>query len=91
MTCEARHTKFQPSDDEWKCPKCGATSLEGFCIDDISCNSDINCNKLHCDDYCRCDQCGYHANGATIARRICEKIGLVKCECCNGTGFAKNT
>jgi rubredoxin len=27
MTCPVKHTKFQPTDAQWRCPKCGADNV----------------------------------------------------------------
>lgn len=31
--CNSKHTKYQPTDEEWRCPKCGSDS-EKFWIED---------------------------------------------------------
>lgn len=62
--CKRRHTDWQPSDEEWRCPECGIgyTFLDGddcgFVIDD---SVNEACDALHVDDEVRCYRCGYSA------------------------------
>lgn len=47
--CQYKHTKYQPTDEEWKCPKCGASydENEEFIIWDAV---GENCSLLHDED-----------------------------------------
>ena len=84
------HTEYQPSDEEWKCPKCGAGAEDGFCIYDPSyCedDGDENCPKLHNDDSIICEECEFSCSGEEFAKMAKEKSTKVKCSHCNGTGW----
>jgi hypothetical protein len=85
--CDAKHTLYQPTDKEWRCPKCGADS-EKFYIYESASNDD-SCSKLHCDDDVRCFACDSEWTGSRIASIMKKKanMDIVKCKCCNGTGY----
>lgn len=51
--CNAKHTNYQPTDDEWKCPKCGAGSGE-FLYDDMAELAGDECGLLHDEDSLVC-------------------------------------
>lgn len=85
MVCQVKHTTFQPTDDQWKCPKCGAGSRDFTILwpaDDTE-----DCDMLHEEDVCVCDACGYEESGKIVAAAIKRKLGLVKCPHCKGTGY----
>lgn len=88
MTCTCKHTAYQVSDEEWKCPKCGATAEEGFVIMDTP---NFDCEKYHDDDEIECERCGYCIDGKSFARAVHKKKGLVKCPCCKGKGVVKKS
>ena len=48
--CPGEHTEYQPTDDEWKCPKCGA-GVEDFRI--VAADYP-DCDKLHTTDIVTC-------------------------------------
>lgn len=87
------HTKYQPPFEEWACPKCGASVEGGFLIEETGiCPDDDNaCELLHSDDEVRCYTCGYTANGARVASLLLKKNSMVKCSCCNGSGYVKGS
>jgi hypothetical protein len=87
IICNRKHTKYQPTDEQWRCPNCGAGN-ESFYIDNDDSASD--CGLLHVDDTIVCD-CGQIWSGkqlAQIMRRI-YKNGVKRCPHCNGTGWTK--
>ena len=93
MECPAKHTKYQPKDEDWKCPKCGvATSYKdekeqsrmGFIIDESDPLSTDVCNLVHqADDVC-CYACGYFATGKRAMDALAKKNNLKPCEHCEG-------
>lgn len=85
MDCPHKHTKYQPTDEEWKCPKCGATAVDGFIIEDGP-NED-ECPSLHNDDFIRCSRCDYETSGKAFAAYVMKKNSLVPCPCCKGKGM----
>jgi len=90
MSCNSKHTKFQPTEDQWKCPVCGTDNKNGdFYVDENY--GDENCELLHVDDYIKCEICGSTFDGKDLAKAIQKKFDLVPCSCCKGTGFVKRT
>lgn len=85
MVCNIKHTKYQPLNKEFKCPKCGAQSPD-FCVDE---SENMECEKLHDTDYLRCWQCHYDTNGKTFVAFLVKKDTLVPCPCCKGRGMVK--
>lgn len=90
FTCKGKHTSFQPDNDQFKCPKCGAPS-GNFYIDESGANAHEECTLIHTDDFCACVDCGYSASGASVARALMKAghVGMVQCSCCKGTGWVK--
>lgn len=95
MTCNARHTKYQPTDEEFRCPKCGAGPEEGFIIDDSPEDADSDCGLLHEDDCIVCNNCKteHHRDtdysGKSYAALMVKKNNLVPCPHCKGKGLVK--
>jgi len=92
MNCPAKHTKYQPTEAEWKCPRCLATfdSKKPFYVQEPVDGTE-DCLKLHCDDFLFCDTCGYSATGKSFAAQIVKAKNLKPCPHCNGTGLVKAT
>lgn len=91
--CPHKHTKYQPTDEEWVCPKCGEglnSKSGGFVIwEGVTDMEDSQCTSLHNDDYLKCQSCGYDCQGKDFAAYVVKKNSLIPCPCCNGTGFVK--
>jgi len=85
MACLAKHTVYQPKDEEWKCPKCGADNNHFTIIDSAPLVSD-DCVLLHSTDECECTKCGYGGSGVSVARALMNQGNLVPCPCCKGKG-----
>ena len=85
-TCDRKHTKFQPTDEQWKCPKCGRGSDVFYMSDD---SIDCYCPLLHDDDYIVCENCEREWTGKKLAAVMAKNAGLVKCPHCKGSGFVK--
>ena len=88
--CGKKHTAYQPANDEWYCPKCGEEAegvSGGFIIDtNWSLSADTDCEKLHTDDTCVCNRCGYGATGAVVAKQLMKKSNCIPCPTCEGKG-----
>jgi hypothetical protein len=92
MNCTAKHTKYQPTEEEMRCPKCGA-GLGDFCVDESAPGADEDCGLLHVEDILIC----YGPNGAgcdwagasaqAFASRIAKAKSLVPCSHCKGKGL----
>ena len=88
MGCPAKHTKFQPTDEEWRCPRCGAGS-DYFYIELSAPDADPDCDKLHVDDWIICDNCGGGWKGSTVAKKLKEKLNYIPCPYCKGRGYIR--
>jgi DNA-directed RNA polymerase subunit RPC12/RpoP len=88
MKCPAKHAKYDIPDDEFKCPKCGATpdNVKPFYICDPDPESHGDCPKLHSRDGIYCTNCEATYSGERLAGIIMKKKNLVKCPCCKGRG-----
>jgi hypothetical protein len=94
MSCTRKHTKYQPLDEEFKCPRCGATpntdlqfiqeppKTEWGTLDD-------ECTELHDDDMCNCNRCDYGVSGKSFAARLMKQNNLIPCPHCKGRGLVK--
>lgn len=90
MACTVKHTQFQPANDEWKCPKCGAGN-EKFVIDE-SASKDEDCVLLHEEDTCYCYECELAWSGKKIAAMLeknAKEGEYVTCPHCKGFGRVK--
>ncbi len=90
--CKHKHTKYQPTEAEWKCPNCDAP-IGDFCVDECV---NAECPDLHPDDGLICYGLNgkgcpgeYGTSGQAFANLCVKKNNLVKCNCCNGTGYVK--
>lgn len=90
--CTAKHTSYQPTVEEFNCPKCEAKCGD-FCVDD---GPNMECPDLHDDDNLVCYGKGgegckkqYYVSGKVFAAACAKKGGLVKCDCCKGTGYVQ--
>lgn len=94
MTCPAKHTVYQPTDAEFRCPRCEA-SCGIFCIDNNQDDADSHCPKLHPNDRLICygkkdgNPCHYETSGRAFAARLAKAKNIVPCPYCRGTGVAK--
>ena len=84
MICDAKHTAFQPTDEQWVCPKCG--DKENFYIDEPDQEANEECDKLHNNDEVRCDKCGFGASGKTVASKLQKLHHREVCPTCKGAG-----
>lgn len=84
MTCDVKHTKYQPKGEEYNCPKCG--SSEFFCYESES----NDCEKLHNSDILICEVCRHEETGSSFARKLFKKLNLVVCQHCNGKGMVES-
>lgn len=86
--CIGKHTAYQPTDEDWRCPKCGQGSdgaNGGFTLD-----GKYDCYKLHTDDACMCYECGYEASGSVVAKLMMKKSEQIICPTCKGKGTVLN-
>lgn len=70
MTCEHKHTKFQPNHNEWKCPKCNAGPYYFY----IEASMNDDCLQIHEDDEIRCTNCGSYWDGKKVTTLMSKKI-----------------
>lgn len=84
--CTEKHTKYQPPDSDWKCPKCGATADDPngfFCDEAVS----PDCERLHEADGLVCYGCGHATSGKDFATRLQKAANMVPCPHCKGHGL----
>lgn len=74
MICAMKHTEFQPTDSQWRCPKCNAPAGD-FYIDGLDSSND--CQKVHTDDLVHCFECDFRSTGEQVVTLI-EKCILAK-------------
>lgn len=85
VICSAKHTTFQPTDDQWKCPGCGV-DFNFFVIENPDEESADGCVKVHVNDEIRCGKCLYAATGKQTAAKL-QKVHHHKvCPTCKGAG-----
>jgi len=91
MICEAKHTSYQPTFEEFKCPRCGAQPPEGICIDDLVEGAEDTCELLHVGDYLRCytHDCHYETSGKAFANKLIKDNHMTTCPTCKGKGVVK--
>lgn len=89
MKCNAKHTLYQPKDEEWACPYCGASQQDGtgLVIEEPDETSDEACELLHVHDYLFCYTCRKGITGKAFAARLQKINNLVTCPCCKGKGL----
>jgi transcription initiation factor TFIIIB Brf1 subunit/transcription initiation factor TFIIB len=92
--CKFKHTKYEPTEEEFMCPKCGA-KVGHFCIDE---GPNMDCDQLHDEDNIVCygvDGKGCPAEYGTTGKKfvawLLKKNDMVPCECCKGKGFVRST
>jgi hypothetical protein len=85
LNCQGKHTTWDPPEKEFSCPKCGAKCGDFF-IEEKGILADDDCGKLHVDDYCICNTCGFGITGQKFVANEMRKRDLVKCPCCQGAG-----
>ncbi len=84
MTCKGKHVKYEPTDEEWCCPKCRSGNNYFTVWPDVD-----DCDKLHNKDYCSCIRCGYECSGKEVSDFFIKKNSMVPCPCCKGKGMVK--
>lgn len=87
MNCTAKHTKYQPTDAEWKCPECGTPPPDGFCIDEPADGHSDDCPKLHVNDGLYCYKCKASRSGGRWAAALQKAANMVDCPHCKGRGL----
>ena len=92
MICSAKHTKYQPTDEEWRCPKCGADN-KGFWIDELDPDAHDECPLLHERETLVCHSCPrgdmFSTSGKAFAAKLAKKNNMIPCPHCKGRGMVK--
>lgn len=88
--CPAKHTKYNPTQEEFKCPECGAP-VGCFVVDEPAEDALDTCAKLHADDVLHCYKCGYKISAPRFVSRIVKEKNLVPCPTCKGRGVVKGS
>jgi hypothetical protein len=87
MECTLKHAKYEPKDEEWKCPNCGETDEDYFFIEESA--SDGECHLLHEKDLILCNRCGWSGTGKQFSSILIKKANSVQCPMCKGTGLVQ--
>ena len=85
MTCNAQHTTYDPPDELFRCPHCGAFQGQ-FYIEEPDVQSEEGCGRLHVNDELRCNSCGYGTMGDAFATSVMAMAKLKPCPTCYGKG-----
>lgn len=83
--CSAKHTAFQPTADQWKCPQCGSGN-DSFYIEEPDATAIEGCDRLHEQDEVCCNGCGYGASGKMLAKKMMKVHNREICPHCKGEG-----
>ena len=83
MACNAQHTIYDPPDDQFRCPHCGAFQGQ-FYVEEPDVQSEEGCGRLHVNDELRCHSCGYGTMGDAFATFVMTKLNLKPCPTCKG-------
>ena len=82
IRCTHAHTAYQPTSQEWKCPRCGS-GTRNFWIEE---SPSPDCEDLHDSDEICCQACRFTATGKEFAAALVIAKGLVTCSHCQGKG-----
>lgn len=83
--CTAKHTAYNPTAEEFRCPKCNAEAGV-FAIDEPADGADESCDRIHAKDGLYCYDCKYATSGGAFARAKMKAANLVTCQTCRGHG-----
>ncbi len=81
-SCEIKHTIYQPSQEEFCCPKCAAEAGD-FCVDE---SENYECPDIHLSDLLICMKCKHETSGRTFVGRLLKRKNLIPCPHCKGSG-----
>ena len=89
--CDAKHTKYNPTIEEFRCPKCNAEAGI-FAVDEPATEQAAECEALHLKDYLHCYDCGFGTQGGRfVAGLLKKKRPMVECPTCKGHGMIERT
>ena len=86
MICPAKHTKYQPADKDWKCPRCGGDNTV-FTINESAAEALDDCERVHDEDEVRCSKCDMRWTGKQVTALLAKNLDLVECPHCKGKGM----
>jgi Zn finger protein HypA/HybF involved in hydrogenase expression len=86
MSCKGNHTSYNPTDEEFRCPKCGASHPDFYIEENESETDGFNCRLLHNGDFLRCDKCDFTIYGQEFVKELLEIRSLKVCPYCDGKG-----
>ena len=82
-----KKTKYQPTMDEWKCPRCGS---DDFIVDEGPYYDYPDDDDLYEEDKLYCESCGFEIIGEKFSKLMENKKTLVKCPHCEGAGVIES-
>jgi Zn finger protein HypA/HybF involved in hydrogenase expression len=83
--CGAKHTLYQPADEEFNCPRCGR-KVGDFAIYEPTEGAHEDCPELHDKGVVECIGCGYSTTGRAFAKKLQDVAHQVMCPTCKGKG-----
>lgn len=90
LACTAKHTKYQPTKEEFHCSKCNALAGD-FCVDD---SPNFDCPLVHDEDGLVCYgkngkgcPAAYGTSGKAFVAALVRKKNLKPCTHCKGSGY----
>lgn len=86
--CTAKHTKYDPPTEEFRCPKCDAEAGD-FAIDEPDEEADSDCPRLHVKDVLHCCTCRHTVGANSFVTRLQKAANMVSCPTCKGHGLIK--
>lgn len=87
--CTQKHTTYQPSDEQWRCPHC--EEREDFLKDDYVFENDDICELLHENDVVACGKCHHSWSGKQVSLLLMQKNQQIVCPTCKGRGTVSET
>lgn len=90
--CTAKHTKYQPTEEEFRCPVCKKGPRDDGLVVDEPAEGGMECDLLHEEDYLCCyrEDCRFEGtSGKRFAAAVAKKKNLVTCPTCKGSGHVQ--
>lgn len=81
--CNGKHTRYNPTEEEFVCPKCGAKCGDFFIAENFG---DDECELLHDDDCLQCSKCEYTISGKSFVKKLLKDKCTIACPTCGGSG-----
>ena len=81
-TCTTKHATYQPTEEEFCCPKCQAPAGDFYVYE----SENEECDLVHDNDFLYCSKCRHEVSGKVLVKNLLLKKNKVKCPTCKGCG-----